>query len=82
MFLFSLDKRRAKSANWRVPENALLGLAILGGSIGAKFAQHKFRHKTHKQPFGHLLNGIIVLQAVLVIALMIPQTRVLLLAPQ
>jgi uncharacterized membrane protein YsdA (DUF1294 family) len=56
--LFFYDKRQSRSGGWRIPENTLLGIAILGGSIGAKIAQQKFRHKTHKQPFANILNGI------------------------
>ena len=79
--IFLYDKRQSQSGGWRVPENTLLGLAILGGSLGAKFAQIKFRHKTRKQPFGHILNAIIVLQVLLIIALALPWTRNLLLSP-
>lgn len=78
--VFYFDKRQSQNGNWRIPENTLLGLAILGGSLGAKLAQHKFRHKTRKQPFGHILNGILALQILLLIALMIPTTRAMLLA--
>ncbi len=78
--LFFYDKRQSQSGGWRIPENTLLGLAILGGSIGAKAAQRKFRHKTKKQPFGNILNGILVLQILLGVALMIPTTRALLLS--
>ncbi|MCO4823661.1 MAG: DUF1294 domain-containing protein [Amylibacter sp.] len=80
--LFFYDKRQSRSGGWRIPENTLLGIAILGGSIGAKIAQQKFRHKTHKQPFANILNGIIALQVFMAIALALPQTRALLLAPQ
>ncbi len=78
---FFYDKRQSQRRGWRVPENTLLGFAILGGSIGAKFAQIKFRHKTRKQPFANILTVIIALQLLIVLALMIPQTRALLLAP-
>ena len=79
--LFFYDKRQSQSGGWRIPENTLLGIAILGGSMGAKIAQMKFRHKTRKQPFGRILNIILILQFILILALSIPQTRALLLAP-
>lgn len=79
-FAFQYDKRQSQSGGWRVPENTLLGMSILGGSLGAKAAQRKFRHKTRKQPFANILNAIIALQILLVLALIIPQTRALLLA--
>ena len=78
--LFFYDKRQSQSGGWRVPENTLLGLSILGGSIGAKVAQIKFRHKTRKQPFGNILNAILMLQALLIIALLIPSTLAMLLS--
>lgn len=53
---FAVDKSRAINAQSRIPERSLLILAILGGWIGAKIAQHRLRHKTRKQPFGILLN--------------------------
>lgn len=59
--MFYFDKRRAKSGGWRVPERSLLGLALVGGSPAAKLAQHQLRHKTRKQPFARLLNGIVLL---------------------
>lgn len=78
--LFYYDKRQSQTGGWRVPENTLLGVAILGGSIGAKIAQYKFRHKTRKQPFGNILHVILALQILLIIALMIPSTRAILLS--
>lgn len=77
--LFYHDKRQSQSDGWRVPENTLLGIAILGGSIGAKIGQRKFRHKTRKQPFANILNGIITAQILLALALALPQTRAFLL---
>ena len=58
---FGWDKRQARRDNQRVSESALLNLAFFGGSIGAKFAQAKFRHKTRKQPFARRLNLIAAL---------------------
>ncbi|WP_422049682.1 DUF1294 domain-containing protein [Shimia sp.] len=64
---FYVDKRRALSGDWRVPESRLLCLALIGGSPGAKWAQKRFHHKTRKQPFCTRLNRIIWLQLVLII---------------
>lgn len=52
-----LDKRiarrsgKSKGYAGRIPESALLTLALLGGSPAALFAQRKFRHKTRKISF-------------------------------
>ena len=46
-FLLMLtDKRRARKNAWRIPEATLLGVAALGGSLGAVLGMRLFRHKT------------------------------------
>lgn len=72
MLVYGLDKRRAVQDGWRVPERVLLFLALLGGSPGAKLGQWVLRHKTRKQPFGVLLNMIVVVQIVAVVAVTVP----------
>lgn len=69
--LFALDKHRAETGGWRVAEATLLMVALLGGSIGAKVAQRRFRHKTRKEPFRTQLNVICVIQAVAVSSLVL-----------
>ena len=51
LIVFGLDKHRAKVHRERIPETALLGLAVLGGSIGALAGMYLFRHKTRKRKF-------------------------------
>ncbi|MGH1415038.1 MAG: DUF1294 domain-containing protein [Pelagimonas sp.] len=72
---FWVDKRRAKTHEWRIPEKTLLGLAVAGGSPGAKLAQIRLRHKTRKQPFATLLNLIIGLQLLFAVSLLFPGGR-------
>lgn len=69
---FGLDKRRAESGDWRVPERTLLMLAMLGGWLGAKLAQRRFRHKTSKEPFRSRLNRIGWLHLVMLVLLQTP----------
>lgn len=49
------DKRMAREGGWRISEAAIIGLAMLGGGIGTKIAQRRFRHKTRKQPIAGLI---------------------------
>lgn len=59
---FGIDKARAKQGEWRIKESTLLGLALIGGTVGAFAGRKVFRHKTRKQPFSGLLFAIAVLQ--------------------
>lgn len=49
--LFGWDKLLAKRHRRRVPEAALLGCALMGGSAGAALGMALFHHKTRKPPF-------------------------------
>ncbi len=59
---FGIDKARARQGAWRIKESTLLGLALIGGTLGAYAGRRAFRHKTRKQPFSGLLFAIAVLQ--------------------
>jgi uncharacterized membrane protein YsdA (DUF1294 family) len=68
---YGLDKARAGSstssaAGRRVPEAVLLGLTLLGGSIGAYLGMQLFRHKTLKGTFRIMFWLIVVLQVLLI----------------
>lgn len=62
-----IDKRRAKYGKWRIPEQTLFILALIGGSIGAIVGMYTFRHKTKKLRFLIGFPIILVLQILLVI---------------
>jgi uncharacterized membrane protein YsdA (DUF1294 family) len=63
--VFAADKRASAAGHRRTPERTLLGLAALGGSLGAVSAQRLLRHKTRKQPFANQLNLIVLGQVIL-----------------
>ncbi len=48
---FGIDKRKAKKDKWRISEQALVTLMVIGGAFGGYFGMEKFRHKTQKMKF-------------------------------
>ena len=62
-FLFMLlDKHFAKTHRRRIPEDALLLAALLGGSVGSLLGMYLFRHKTRKAKFRYGIPLILALQ--------------------
>lgn len=49
--MYGIDKWNAKRDQRRIPEKTLLGIAAVGGSIGAYIGMQMFRHKTRKPKF-------------------------------
>ena len=64
-----IDKRKAKYGKWRIPEQSLFILALIGGSIGAIIGMYTFRHKTKTLRFSVGFPAILVLQIILIISL-------------
>ena len=60
--VYGVDKWKARRGRWRVPEASLLGLAAVGGSVGAWLAMQLFRHKTQKKKFRYGVPVLFVLQ--------------------
>ena len=60
--VYGVDKGKARRGRWRVPEATLMGLAALGGSVGAWMAMQLFRHKTQKKKFRYGVPALFVLQ--------------------
>ncbi|GAB3486529.1 DUF1294 domain-containing protein [Azotobacter salinestris] len=56
-----LDKRRAATGRWRIPEASLHAVELLGGWPGALLAQQRFRHKTRKLAYQLVFWGIVLL---------------------
>ena len=65
--LMLIDKQKAKRSAWRIPEATLMGVAALGGSIGAIAGMYVFRHKTRHVKFFLGLPAILIIQIALVI---------------
>lgn len=49
--LYGSDKVRARRDDERIPERVLLGVALLGGALGAGLGMWLFRHKTRHWRF-------------------------------
>lgn len=49
--VYYLDKSAAAAQRWRVSEDTLLGLGLIGGWPGAIIAQQVLRHKSNKASF-------------------------------
>lgn len=65
--VYGVDKWKARSGRWRVPEATLMGLAALGGSVGAWLAMQLFHHKTQKKKFRYGVPALFVLQVAAVL---------------
>jgi uncharacterized membrane protein YsdA (DUF1294 family) len=59
-----IDKRRSGRGQWRVSENTLHLLELVGGWPGALLAMKLFRHKTRKLSFLLVTWAIVVLHGV------------------
>ena len=67
-FLLMLaDKLKAKRGAWRIPEATLMGIAAIGGSVGALAGMYLFRHKTKHIKFTLGIPLILIGQIALVI---------------
>ena len=60
--LYGIDKYKAKAGAWRVPEKTLLGIAVLGGSVGAIAGMKTFHHKTKHWYFRYGLPALLAIQ--------------------
>ena len=63
-FMYGIDK-------WRIREAALLGLAVLGGSIGAWLGMQVWHHKIQHKKFKYGVPAIIIVQLALIVYLII-----------
>lgn len=62
-----IDKQRAVHKEWRIPEKTLIGISIIGGSIGMLFGMSAFRHKTKHIKFKFGVPFILFIQIGLII---------------
>ena len=60
--MYGMDKWNAIKGLQRIPEKTLLGIAAVGGSVGAYAGMQFFRHKTRKPKFNVGLPIIFLIQ--------------------
>ena len=65
LIIMHYDKYLAKNNKWRIPEKTLLGIAVIGGSLGCILGMYSARHKTRKPKFSIGLPGILAIQVLL-----------------
>ena len=65
-FMYGIDKWKAKRSKWRISEATLLGVAVIGGSIGAWLGMKIWHHKTLHKKFKYGVPAIIIVQLILI----------------
>lgn len=65
--LMGIDKYKARKRSFRIPENTLFMIAIIGGSVGSIIGMYVFRHKTRHHRFTIGMPVILVLQVFIVL---------------
>ena len=65
--VYGIDKMKAKRSKWRIPEATLLGLAVIGGSVGAWLGMKVWHHKTLHKKFKYGIPLILIAQIALLI---------------
>ena len=65
--LLPTGRKKAKRSKWRVPEATLLGLAVIGGSIGAWMGMKTWHHKTLHRKFRYGVPLILICQIALLL---------------
>ena len=69
-FLYGIDKYRSIRSKWRVPEVALIGVAVMGGSVGAWVGRAVWHHKSLHKKFKYGIPLILAIQMGLVLWLL------------
>ena len=60
--LMLVDKHKARKNRWRIPEATLMGVAVLGGSIGSLIGMYTVQHKTKHPKFTVGIPLILIVQ--------------------
>ena len=63
------DKHQARNNLWRVPEKTLMGIAVIGGSLGCLIGMYTVHHKTRKPKFTVGIPVILIAQVLVAVLL-------------
>ena len=66
----AIDKHRAKTDGYRIPESTLFTLCLMGGSVGMYLTMKAIRHKTRHKRFMIGIPLIIILQILVLLVVM------------
>lgn len=69
--LYGIDKKKAVNNKWRIKESTLIGIAIIGGALGAYAGMYFFHHKTRKPLFKYGIPLIIILSVLISFLLLV-----------
>jgi len=64
---YGIDKWKATRKKWRIPEATLLGLAAIGGGLGAWLGMKVWHHKTLHKKFRFGVPLLLIVQIALVV---------------
>ena len=70
LLLMLVDKLKAKRGVWRISEATLMGIAAIGGSIGALVGMYLFRHQTRHIKFTLGIPALLLVQITLAVWLL------------
>ena len=68
--LMLVDKFKARRNLWRIPEATLIGVALLGGSVGSLLGMYTVRHKTFHPKFSVGIPVILALQIITAVVIL------------
>lgn len=60
--MMGMDKSYARQGHYRISEDMLITMALIGGSIGLLIGMIRFRHKTKKPKFAYGIPLILLIQ--------------------
>jgi len=68
--LYGVDKSAAIKQMQRIPNKVLLGMAVIGGSVGALAGMYTFRHKTKTWYYTVTVPVILLIQITVAVLLL------------